>query len=231
MDWPEEYQPYRWDFYLQNRTTRFESPITGTRQVLIRQGARWVGTGSFKFPRAKSRAFDVLLAKLRGASGTINMWDLAHPRPLGGGLDLSSITTVTYFTSPGPIITGFLNGVDPVTGFTGGSGGVTVQGGPVGTTEVIAYGFPQGTTQLLAGDYVGLGGYMYMLIEDAVADGLNRAVLYLNRPLIVAVSNGSTLVMVNPKTPMQLVDDDQPNRSITVGGVYEYTISFVEAIV
>lgn len=232
MDWPTDLVPYRWTFYLQNRTTVFRSPLTGTRQVLARQGARWIGSGAFRFGREKAQRFEALLAKMRGAQVTANVWDFAHPEPLGPALDVSSLG-VTYLTtlgSPGGR-TGFLSGSPTVrTGFAGGAAGYTVHGAhAAGDDTVVIRGFPQATTQLYAGDYVGIGGYLYMIEEDATADALNRATLQLNRELVADVASGSAVTITRPRTPMMLADDDQPARNVDVNRVYEYSVSLVEA--
>jgi hypothetical protein len=234
MEWPVDLIPYRWDFYLQNRSSVFRSPITGSRQVLARQGARWVGTGAFRFARAKAQRFEALLAQLKGQQLTANVWDFARPTPLGTALDLSSIG-VTYFNTPGSPggITKFSSGGSPTiyTGFSGGSSGLTVYGvHAVGTESVLVRGFPAGTSQLLAGDYIGIGGYLYMLTADApLASALNRSLLSLNRGLVTAAAHRAVVTVTRPSTPMQMADDDQPRRTVDVNRVYEYTVALIEA--
>ena len=225
-DWPDDLLPYRWEFYLQPNSRSFLSPVTRTRQVRVGQGPRWVGTGSWKFDsRRKEQRFEAWLDKMQGQANTVNVWDFAHKngRPLGPLLDLSSIG-VTRFTD----LTGFTDG----TYFTGSVAGVTIFGGwAVGSEIAKVTGFPQHTTQLYAGDHVQLGDYLYRLTEDATADGMNRATLYLNRPLIQAVTHGTALTTTKPCTPMQLLDDDQTRRAVGVGAVRQYVVSFVEALI
>lgn len=231
MDWPTDLQPYRWNFYLQNRSTVFRSPLTGSRQVLTRQGARWIATGGFRLTRDKAQRFEALLAKMRGQAFTVNLWDLARPEPRGPALDLSSIAA-SLWVSPGGVLTHFASHDSPpvLTGFAGAAAGLTVYGShAIGADTLIIRGFPQYTTQLLAGDYVGLGGYLYMLTDDATANGLNRATLSLNRGLVTAVAHRAAVTLVRPSTPMQLVDDDQPNRGSSSARVFEYSVSLVEA--
>jgi len=87
------------------------------------------------------------------------------------------------------------------------------------------------TAPLDAGDYIEVGGWLYMLIDDAEADGNGRAALSI-APRVRADTAADTLIVRHrPKSPMMLSDDDQPNRSIQVGTVYHYTLSFVEALV
>lgn len=233
-DWPHDLAPYRWEFYLQPNTHSFQSPITRTRQVLEGQGMRWIATGSWRFVdlrdagRRKAQRFEALLDKLRGQVNTVNVFDFAAcGGPLGTNLDMSSIED-TFFSDG----TGFSDGDSPptVTPFDGGSAGVTVWGGwDLGGRTVLVSGFPQNTTQLLAGDQVGLGGFLYRLTEDAEADGLNRAYLTLNRPLITALEHGDPVTRTRPRTPMQLLDDDQSRRGIdAVSRAREWTVTLIE---
>lgn len=170
---------------------------------------------------------DALLAKMKGQQETVNVWDFARPEPLGPNLDLSSIG-ITTFTDG----TGFEEADSPptITYFGAGPAGITVVGGwAVGADSVVVRGFTQNITQLYAGDYVQLGTFLYMLTDDAVATDLNLATLVLNRELVEAVSPGAVPVFTRASTPMQLIDDDQPNRSVGVAQVYEFTASFVES--
>lgn len=237
-DWPEDLLPYQWEFYLQPNSRTFNSPMTRSRQVLVGQGRRWIGLASFRFSaqdRRRGQKLEAWLDKLEGQANTVNVWDFGQRdgRPLGPMLDLSSITT-SYFVTPGTpdVITKFSHPDFPgvLTGFSGSSAGISLLGSyAVGDETVTIRGFPQGTAGLYAGDNVGLGGYLYRLTEDATADGLNRAVLHLNRPLVTAVDRDTELVTTRPRTPMQLLDDDQSRRRMGVGALRDYVISFVES--
>jgi hypothetical protein len=235
-DWPTDLEPYQWQFYLQPNTRVFASPITRTRQTIVGQGPRWVGTGSFRFrTRRKEQRFEAMLDKLKGQANTVQVWDFGNRdgRPLGPALDLSSITAITYLNtlgSPGGL-TGFTNSGSPtlVTGFYGGAGGVTVYGNfAIGAESVVVRGFPQHTTQLYAGDQVQIGRFMYRILDDATSNGLSRATLSLNRPLVEAAAHEDEVVLVRPRTPMALLDDDQSRRSLGVNTVREYTVSLIE---
>lgn len=238
MDWPIDLLPYSWEFYLQPNSRSFLSPLTRTRQVLVGQGPRWVGTGQFRFSsRRLEQRFEALLDKMKGQAETVNVWDFAAKfgLPLGPALDLSSITGVTYFEeagSPGGI-TSFSSAGSPTvfTGFYAGGAGITVYGAhAIGEDEVLVRGFPKNTTQLYAGDNVQIGSFLYRLTEDATANGLNRATLYLNRALVAAAAHGAAVTLTRPRTPMQLLDDDQTRRSVGVDHVREYTVSLVEVL-
>lgn len=236
MDWPTDLIPYHWEFYLQPNSRSFLSPLTRTRQVLVGQGPRWVATGQFRFSsRRLEQRFEALLDKMKGQAEAVYLWDFAvkDGLPLGPALSLTSIA-VSYFITPGSPggISMFESDGSPVfTGFAGGPDGLTVYGSqPIGEETALVYGFPQGTTQLYAGDQVELGGYLYRLVEDATADEANVAELALNRPLVAAIVNGDEVVTTRPRTPMQLLDDDQSRRAVGVDHVREYTVSLVEVL-
>lgn len=238
MDWPIDLIPYRWDFYLQPNTRSFVSPLTRTRQVLIGQGPRWLGTGQFRFRgRRLEQRFEALLDKMKGQAVAVNVWDFAakYGLPLGPALDMTSLP-LTYFYTPGSPggITMFASGGSPtvLTGFSGGPAGVTVYGShAIGDDLVAVLGFPRQTTQLYAGDNVQIGRFLYRLTEDATADDFSVTVLSLNRGLIEAAAHGDELVLTRPRTPMQLIDDDQTKRSVGVDHLREYTVSLQEVLI
>lgn len=230
MDWPVDLEPYRWEFYLQPNTRVFRSPVTRTRQVLAGQGERWVGSGNWRFnartPKGRRRAqrFEALLDKMNGQVETVNIYDFATcGRNLGPNLDRTSIPVTPFAFTDG---TNFSDG----TNFFGGVAGYTVAGAAaLGANTIIVDGFPAGTVQLYAGDYIGIGGFLYRMTEDATeANGMGRSMLSLNRGLVQAATNLSVVTTLRPTTPMQLVDDDQSRRSAEVGGIREYAVSFVE---
>lgn len=237
-DWPVDLLPYDWQFYLQPNTRTFLSPVTRTRQTLIGQGPRWMGTGSWRFAtRRLEQRFEVLLDQLRGQANTVQVWDFANKYglPLGPALDFSSITAITYFTvagSPGGL-SSFASAGSPTvyTGFYGGAAGVTVYGDyDIGSEFVVIRGFPQFSTQLYAGDQIQLGRFLYRITADVTANALGRATVLLNRPLVEAVDDGDEAVLTRPRTPMGLLDDDQSKRGVGVDGVREYTVSLIEIL-
>lgn len=236
-DWPIDLLPYNWQFYLQPNTRSSMSPITRLRQALIGQGPRYVGTGSFRFEsRGLEQRFEVLMDRMRGQANTVQVWDFANKYglPLGPALDMSSITGITKLTTPGSPggITGFSNGSPTlITGFSGGSAGITVWSSwDIGDESIVVRGFPQYSTQLYAGDQIQVGRFLYRILDDATANGVNRATLSLNRPLVEAAEDGDPVVLVRPRTPMALLDDDQTKRSVDVNHIREYTISLVEIL-
>jgi hypothetical protein len=186
------------------------------------QGNRWMFDMGFRFERRKAQELEALLARIDGPAGKVALWDFDRERPLGTNLDWSSLPR-TRFTDG----TQFDDG----TWFSGGSPGVFVyHDWKVGKSDVLVYGFPANTVQLLGGDLVGLGGYLYRLRRDAIANGLGVARLYLHRGLLTALEHGETVVRERPTSPFRLMDDDQAARSREVGGVAMFTLRFIEAL-
>ncbi len=230
QSWPDDIIPERYEFLLQHNTTIFTSPITKSRQVLRRQGERWVMTASFLLERRVSQRLDALLAKLRGAYDTVNVWDFARPEPLGVNTDQSTLP-VTFFTDG----TGFAESGSPtvITGFSGGGDGVVVHTAVTpGALIFLTDGWVASTAgQLKAGDYVGVDGRLYMLTEDLDSDDLGRGYANVAPGVRAAIADGAEVTRSYVVTEMQLVDDDQAARTLDGGGNhYQYTLSMIEAL-
>lgn len=224
IPWPLGLTPFRCEFYLQNNTTQFSSPITRSQQVLRRQGERWVGTAAFRLRRSEAQLMDATLAKLKGAYNTANIWDFARPAPLNGTPPSLSALADSHFIDA--------HDFSDATWFDGGAavGPIVYRDYSLGETIVGIYGFPQYALAFKAGDYVSLNSKLYMLTEDAVADGTGHATLYLNRGLLAALTSAMVVGYLKPSAEMRLIDDTQPNRAIAVDDLYQYTLSFVEAL-
>ena len=221
--WPDDIVPNACEFFLQHNTTVFESPITRTRQRLRRPGERWMCTASFRLVREKAQRLDALLAKLSGSYDTVRLGDWARIRPSGDNLDKSGIPNTIF--SDG---TTFTDG----TGFAVPNEIARVRYGEVrGSSTIRTEGWMPDTAPLDAGDYIEVGGWLYMLAEDAFANGVGDSILQVVPRVRETVASQTLLVRQRPKSPMMLIDDDQPNRSIQVGTVYHYTLSFAEALV
>jgi hypothetical protein len=220
--WNAGIWPATYSLRLQTNTTLQESPITRKRRKLVRPGRRWAMRVGLTLVGSDSGWVDGLLDRLAGPSGTVDLWDFARPEPLGPNLDRTSIADTRFGDS-----TTFTDG----TLFDGGAAGRRVWRAHVlGSEEVLVDGFPANTTQLLAGDNVGIGGWLYRLREDADADVSGQAVLYLNRPLRAAASDLAVVTTTRPTSPFELVDDDQAERQTGLGGRQQYELNFVEAL-
>jgi hypothetical protein len=96
VSWPTDIYPYRCDFYLQNNTSTFTSPITRTTQRLRFQGSKWLCEASFHLDRQKSQRIDALLDSQQGAYGSFYLWDFARDAPYNGTPAGSQTVTATY---------------------------------------------------------------------------------------------------------------------------------------
>jgi hypothetical protein len=226
--WPLGFVPYAWEFYLRPNSRVFKSPVTRTSQAIEGQGQMWIATGSFRLPvhtpehRRKAQQFEGFIDKLRGSVNYCHLPDFADMgHALGPQVDVSSLGQVEFTDT-----SGFADG----SFFSGGSDPLRVYGTwSMGSRNVLISGAPQRSFPLYAGDNVQLGNFLYRLTEDAVADGLGRAYLRMNRGLLEVVNHGSSMVTRNARTPMRLVDDDQTRRSIDAQRlVREYTLTFEE---
>jgi hypothetical protein len=112
--------------------------------------------------------------------------------------------------------------------------GVEVNGtAAAGDTTLDSEGWtPAESGVLLAGDLVGMEGYLYRLAQNADSNGSGIAALSLTSPLRTAVggSPGTVITRTKPTVSMRLVDDSQSNNSYEGSTMIStYTLSFVEA--
>jgi hypothetical protein len=200
--WPADLLPSQCEFFLQHNTTVFTSPLTRRQQVLRRQGEKWrcaLKIGPTN--RAKGQRIDALLAKLKGAYNTVALWDFARPTPSGDNRLAGGVTDATVLGAH-----------------------------TAGATSIATTGwYPSITGILLAGDYIGIGGALYALTDDANSDGSNHATLLIAPPLKADAAGGSIITRTQPTTVFQLIDDTQPKREVA-DMLYTYALSFAEAI-
>lgn len=82
---------------------------------------------------------------------------------------------------------------------------------------------------LLAGDLISIASRLYMVVEDATADGSGDATLTLSHGLRAAVAVDDTVTCLNPVGTWRLADNATP-RSIQRGGVSRISFGAVEAL-
>lgn len=99
-----------------------------------------------------------------------------------------------------------------------------------GNTTITIDGLPVSQTHLVEGDYVGIGGKLYRLVEDVVADGSGVGTLELNRGLLEDAADNAEVTTRRPTCEMLLQDDDQPSSMVDAHGFHEYNISVFEAL-
>lgn len=220
LSWTADVLPNRCAFWFEHNTMLFVSPLTRSQQVIKRAGDRWACTVQFRLSRAKAQKLDALLAQLKGSYGSVYLWDFARPTPTGANLDRSGIPD-TYFSDA----TGFTDG----THFVVADATARVLGATAGASQVNSDRWMPSTTPLLAGDYIAIDNHCYILTQDAVANASGEAVLYIAPTLVQTFATGIGFLRSYCLIAMRLVDDQQPNRSVQVGSLYEYSLSFIEA--
>ncbi len=88
---------------------------------------------------------------------------------------------------------------------------------------------PSTTGVLKAGDYIQLGTYLHIVLQDASSNGSGVAVLDIFPRLRVSPSNGSSVITTGAKGLFRL---DPPNQSWggAIGGNYDFSITAIEAL-
>lgn len=110
----------------------------------------------------------------------------------------------------------------------GGGAPLVAGAGQVGNALAID-GAPASTTGwLLAGDLVGVGGYVYMLTADADTDSLGAASLALVPALRSAPADNAAITTVRPTTTMMFVADEQ-GSTISAGPIQPFVLTLREA--
>lgn len=121
---------------------------------------------------------------------------------------------------------------DPL-GSNAASGSIEVNGtADAGDTTLNSEGWTISQSGvLLAGDMIGIDGYLYRLSQDADSNGSGIAALSLTSALRsdVGGSPGSVITRTKPKVSMRLIDDSQPMRSYEGSTMINtYVLSFME---
>ena len=164
--WPDALRPARLVFYLQHNTLRFVSPVTRATQVLRRDGARWVAEATFD-PLNATRAgqLEGLIAALAGSVNTVRIADWRREFRTGDPRSQGQVPTGPYSFSDATI---FTDG----TGLVVGSGNPALAAGaPRGALSLSTAGWWPNTVAVGAGDYIGLGGRLYIATEAVTASG------------------------------------------------------------
>lgn len=110
--------------------------------------------------------------------------------------------------------------------------GVTVNGGGQTGNALAVAGLGAGKT-LLSGDYFQLGSgstaRLYIVSQDATADGSGNATLSIEPALRTSPSNGDAVVLSSPLGQWRLTSDDV---GVVVGapGLYAVSLSCMEAL-
>lgn len=99
-----------------------------------------------------------------------------------------------------------------------------------GNTTITVDGLPISQTHLLAGDYIGIGGKLYRLTADVLADTGGEGTLLLNRGLLADAADNAAVNTDAPTCEMLLIDNQQTGRAVDGNKDYRYRLGFIESI-
>jgi hypothetical protein len=226
IEWPADLVPQTGRFWLQPNTVVSESPLSRAQQVAVRQGDRWVAQMAWQNATQDVAArIDALLARLRGPAGEVTLYDWRRPVPRG--------TAAAW--PGGSIATTWGSGTSWGSGTTWGSvtppiGAQLRVAAAVGDTALPTWGWMPSQTVLRAGDYVGLGGQLVMVTEDALTDGVGRATLAIAPALRAAADAGTLLTTTRPRARFRLDGNDEAASDASPGPLSSYSISLRESL-
>ena len=84
ITWPADLIPNSLSFWLQPNASALESPINRARQVLARDGTRWMAELDFSnLDPIKEGRVAALVARMKGGAETVAFWDFSRPTPKG----------------------------------------------------------------------------------------------------------------------------------------------------
>ena len=218
--WPITLRPSNATFWLEANTLRMESPLSRAAQTLIRPGARWVCRMDFnRRGHGVAPRLDALVAMLDGGAHEVALFDWRRPVPRGAA---ASTTTVDTFLSGDT--------------FTDGGGFVSYASSPVmasaatrGAETLYTSGWENSAAVLLAGDYVGLNGRLYMVLEDVTSSGAGLATLRIRPRLHAGAAAGARPTLIRPTTRFRLAAQGVENPT-EAGPLSSYSMTFVESL-
>jgi hypothetical protein len=226
FDWPADLRPSECAFWLRANTTLLESPITSVAQAIGRPGARWVceiALDPLTPPRASR--LDALLARLAGPLNRIRLWDFRRPVPRGPAGNYGFPPVGSFGWTPVP---SWGDGTAWLEGTQASSPSLRLDA-PRGATTLATWGWEPNAAPLLAGDYLGLLGRAYMVVEDAPDAGpLGRAAIRVLPSLRDDVSAGTPLMLERASAPFRLADNDQATNRTRPGPFAAYALRFLE---
>ncbi len=100
----------------------------------------------------------------------------------------------------------------------------------MGALSIVTQGWWPSTVAVGAGDYIGLGGRLYIATAAVAASGAGTATIAIAPPLRAAVVVGEPLILSLPSVPMRLVSDDEAANPTRPGPFAAVTIRMEEAL-
>jgi hypothetical protein len=226
FDWPEDFRPRECAFWLQATTTLLASPITSATQAIARPGARWTCEVSFDpVGGARSARLDALLARLEGPLNRVRLWDFRRPRPRGPAGSYGAVAPGGFAWTPGP---SWGDGTAWRDAPQAAAPALRLAAAR-GATTLASWGWAANASPLLAGDYIGIAGRAYMVVEDApAASALGRAALRIMPGLRADAGVGTAIGTIRATSPFRLIDNDQPANRARPGPFASYALRFIE---
>jgi hypothetical protein len=222
--WPTDLPPSEVTFFLESNAAISESPLSRSQQVLARPGTRWVAQLGFaRRPAHWSGRIDALLALLAGPENELRLWDFRRPAPRGTATPRGSALRTRF---------------GDATEFSDGTRFLDQPAAPTVTVAVAegAASVPTGgwapsqAAALLAGDYVGIGGRLFLVAEDVATDSAGRGTLVLRPRLRATVPGGTAVVTDRPTARFRLADNRQGANPTQPGPFSTYNLSLLESL-
>lgn len=232
FEWPIDLKPSRMSFWYRSNVSESRGIFTGQRRFLKRQGSRWIAEMEVTALGRATGRIDALLAQLEGPIKTVALPDFRRLQPTGANRtadQFASLAGTMDFTDG----TRFSDG----TGFTASGVPRIAFGAVAGSTSILTDGWHPNETALNAGDYVGIGGQMVMLTEDATADANGAATLRF-RPALHAdtpvhdgdPANPTALTREKVTVTMRLASRDEAENPTRAPVVTTWRLRFEEAL-
>ncbi|WBV43508.1 hypothetical protein [Pseudoroseomonas cervicalis] len=173
---------------------------------------------------ARAGLLEGLLATLAGSLNTVRIWDWRREYRTGDPRSQGQVPSGPYSFSDATL---FTDG----TGLVVGSGTPALAAGaPRGALSIQTAGWWPGAVAVGAGDYLGLGGRLYMATEAVTASSAGTASIPIAPPLRAAAALAEPLVLSKPTVAMRLVSDDEAANPTRPGRFTSISIRLEESL-
>ena len=223
--WPADIRPSTSSFRLEANTVLNESPLSRAQQVLIRPGTRWRCDLTFNSRNISiAGRIDALLDLLNGSGARCCCSTSAGRFRSGAPISLTNPITTTF--DDGTIFDDGTRFVDAYSAEVPTVSAAATKGSEFVSTQ----GWGNNEYIFRAGDYIGLGGYLYRIAADVQTDPVDIGVLQLRPLLRTDAAVGDVVTVVQPTCRFRLADNNQGGNITQPGMSSSYTISFLESL-
>ncbi len=160
------------------------------------------------------RRLKAFLSRLRGSRNTVRLYDPSRRLPRGVAAGVNVETAAFRVEAPFGDATGFTDG----TGWLDGATTCTVDEiAPAGASAVVLAGLvPSAPVALMAGDLIGIGGWLYEVALDIASDASGRARVPIAPGLRTGLLAGDLVDFDHPSTVFEVVG--VPRVEVASGG-------------